>query len=260
MKVMQAAIDSIKINTSLDVLNRSSRDLKVRPFNFLRNADPSKVANLIQDESPKTIALILTNLEIDFAACVLEKIAPDFQVDVVKEIAILGIISPEDIKKVEKHLIDKLSNLSELQYSITEGGISAVVEILNRVSRNTERDIVDALEKDNPEIANEIRKIFFVFEDIVLLNDRSLQVVIREVDKKDLSLAMKATPQEICDRIYKNMSKRAADTLREEIQSMGPVKIRDVEMAQQKVVNFIRILAKNGKIVLSSGQGDKMIV
>ena len=112
MKVMQAAIDSIKINTSLDVLNRSSKDLKVRPFNFLRNADPSQVANLIQDESPKTIALILTNLEIDFAACVLEKIASDCQVDVVKEIAILGIISPEDIKKVEKHLIDKLWDLS----------------------------------------------------------------------------------------------------------------------------------------------------
>ena len=142
----------------------------------------------------------------------------------------------------------------------TAGGIPAIVEVLNRVDRTTEKTITEALEVDNPELAEEIKRLMFVFEDIVMLDDRSLQMVLREVDTKDLSLAMKATPQEVSEKVYKNMSKRAADMLREEIEYMGPVKIRDVEEAQQKVVNVIRTLEEKGEIVISRGQGDEMIV
>ena len=142
----------------------------------------------------------------------------------------------------------------------TAGGIPAIVEVLNRVDRTTEKTIIETLEVDNPELAEEIKRLMFVFEDIVMLDDRSLQMVLREVDTKDLSLAMKATPPEVSEKVYKNMSKRAADMLREEIEYMGPVKIRDVEEAQQKVVNVIRTLEEKGEIVISRGQGDEMIV
>ena len=142
----------------------------------------------------------------------------------------------------------------------TAGGIPAVVEVLNRVDRTTEKAIIENMEVDNPELAEEIKKLMFVFEDIVMLDDRSLQMVLRDVDTKDLSLAMKGTQPEVSEKIYKNMSKRAADMLREEIEYMGPVKIRDVEEAQVKVVNVIRALEEKGEIVISRGQGDEMIV
>ncbi|MBR3747740.1 MAG: flagellar motor switch protein FliG, partial [Selenomonadaceae bacterium] len=135
-----------------------------------------------------------------------------------------------------------------------------IVEVLNRVDRTTERAIIESMEVDSPELAEEIKKLMFVFEDIVMLDDRSLQLVLRDIDTKDLSLAMKATPQEVAEKIYKNMSKRAADMLREELEYMGPVKIRDVEEAQQKVVNRIRDLEEKGEIVVARGQGDEMLV
>ena len=163
------------------------------------------------------------------------------------------------IREVERVLERKLSTLVNQDFT-TAGGVEAVVEVLNRVDRTTEKSILEALEVDNPELAEEIKRRMFVFEDIVLLDDRSLQMVLREVDNKDLSLALKATPSEVSDKVYKNMSKRAADMLREEIEFMGPVKIRDVEEAQVKVVNIIRALEEKGEIVVSRGQGDEMFV
>ena len=260
IKVLKSDVVSIKKNITIDALNRSSKNLKIKPFEFLRNARHEQVANLIQDEQPKTIAVILANLEIDFAAMTLMKLAPEIQVEVVKEISLLGLVSPKFIQEVEELLIEKLSAQKEIEYNITEGGISTVVEILNRVDRKTEKSIAHALDKDSPEISEEIRKRLLVFASIVDISDRDVQLILRSVDSRDLALAMKATANEVSDKIYKNMSKRAADVLREEIRTMKPVNIRDVEEAQMKIVNIIRVLNSKGEISLVRGQDDEMIV
>jgi len=203
--------------------------------------------------------LIMAYLEPDQAATVLSALSPDAQADVAKRIAQMDRTSPEIIREVERVLERKLSSLVTQDFT-SAGGIQSIVDVLNNVDRTTEKSILEQLEVDSPELAEEIKKRMFVFEDIVQLDDRSLQLVLRGVDTKDLSLALKATPKEVADKVYKNMSKRAGDMLREEIEFMGPVKIRDVEEAQQKIVGIIRNLEDKGEIVVAHGKGDEMIV
>ncbi len=241
------------------IMSRLTTKLQVKPFDFLKKTDPSQLLNFIQNEHPQTIALVMAYLEPDQAAIVMSGLTPDIQADVAKRIATMDRTSPDVIREIERVLERKLSALSTQDFT-TAGGVQAIVEVLNRVDRNTEKTIIETLEVDNPELAEDIKRLMFVFEDIVMIDDRSLQLVLREVDTKDLSLAMKATGQDVQDKIFKNMSKRAAEMLREEIEYMGPVKIRDVEEAQQKVVNIIRVLEEKGEIVVSRGQGDEMIV
>ena len=241
------------------ILSRLTASLQARPFDFLHKTDPSQLLNFIQNEHPQTIALIMAYLDPDQAAILMGSLPPDKQAEVTKRIATMDRTSPDIIREVEKVLERKRSSLVTQDFT-SAGGVKAVVEILNRVDRTTEKTITETLEVDNPELTEEIKRLMFVFEDIVMLDDRSLQMVLREVDTKDLSLALKATPKEVADKVYKNMSKRAADMLREEIEFMGPVKIRDVEEAQQKVVNVIRSLEDKGEIVVSRGKGDEMIV
>ena len=167
--------------------------------------------------------------------------------------------TPDILRDVERVLERKLSSLVTQDFTAA-GGVSSIVEVLNRVDRTTERTIIENLEVENPELAEEIKRLMFVFEDIVMLDDRSLQLVLREIDQKDLALALKATATEVGEKVYKNMSKRAADMLKEEIEYMGPVKIRDVEESQQKVVNVIRRLEESGEIIVSRGKGDEMVV
>ena len=254
--VLEKALGSEK---ALDIINRLTTSLQVRPFDFLRKTDPSQLLTFIQNEHPQTIALIIAYLESDQAAIILGSLPAEFQADVARRVAIMDRTSPDVIREVERVLERKLSSLMTQDFT-TAGGIKSIVEVLNRVDRTTEKSIIETLEVDNPELAEEIKRLMFVFEDIVMLDDRSLQMVLRDVDTKDLSLALKATPQEVADKVFKNMSKRAADMLREEIEFMGPVKIRDVEEAQLKVVNVIRALEDKGEIVISRGQGDEMIV
>ena len=244
---------------ALEIINRLTTSLQVRPFDFLRKTDPAQLLNFIQNEHPQTIALIMAYLEPDQAAIVLGSLPPESQVEVTKRVAMMDRTSPDFIREVERVLERKLSSMVTQDFT-TAGGIKAIVEVLNRVDRTTEKAIVETLEVDNPELAEEIKKLMFVFEDIVQIDDRSLQLVLRQVETKDLSLALKATPQEVPDKVFKNMSTRAADMLREEIEFMGPVKIRDVEEAQQKVVSIIRVLEDKGEIVISRGKGDEMIV
>ena len=224
---------------ALEIINRLTTSLQVRPFDFLRKTDPAQLLNFIQNEHPQTIALIMAYLEPDQAAIVLGSLPPESQVEVTKRVAMMDRTSPDFIREVERVLERKLSSMVTQDFT-TAGGIKAIVEVLNRVDRTTEKAIV--------------------FEDIVQIDDRSLQLVLRQVETKDLSLALKATPQEVADKVFKNMSTRAADMLREEIEFMGPVKIRDVEEAQQKVVSIIRVLEDKGEIVISRGKGDEMIV
>ena len=242
-----------------EILKKLSNTLQVRPFEFLRKTDPSQLLNFLQNEHPQTIALVMAYLSPDQAGIVMSGLSIDSQADVAKRIALMDRTSPDVIREIEKVLEKKISSLSTQDFTIA-GGVPTVVEILNRVDRATERAIIESLEVDTPELAEEIKQLMFVFEDIILLDDRSVQLVVREVDTKDLALAMKATNEDVTAKIYKNMSKRAADMLREEISYMGPVKIRDVEEAQTKIVNVIRTLEDRGEIVIVRGQGEGMFV
>ena len=254
--VLEKALGADK---ATEILNRLTTSLQVRPFEFLRKTDPSQLLNFLQNEHPQTIALVMAYLSPDQAGIVMSGLSVDAQADVAKRIALMDRTSPDVIREVERVLEKKLSSLSTQDFTIA-GGVPSVVEILNRVDRSTERAIIESLEVDSPELAEEIKQLMFVFEDIIMLDDRSLQLVLREVDTKDLSLAMKATSDEVAEKIYKNMSKRAADMLREEISYMGPVKIRDVEEAQTKVVNVIRTMEDKGQIVIVRGGGEGMLV
>ncbi|MBR4151587.1 MAG: flagellar motor switch protein FliG [Selenomonadaceae bacterium] len=242
-----------------EILKKLTTSLQVRPFEFLRKTDPSQLLNFLQNEHPQTIALVMAYLSPDQAGIVMSGLSIDMQADVAKRIALMDRTSPDVIREIEKVLEKKLSSLSTQDFTIA-GGVPAVVEILNRVDRSTERAIIESLEAENPELAEEIKQLMFVFEDIILLDDRSVQLVVREVDTKELALAMKATNEDVTAKIYKNMSKRAADMLKEEISYMGPVKIRDVEEAQTKIVNVIRTLEDRGEIVIVRGQGEGMFV
>ncbi|MBQ1469533.1 flagellar motor switch protein FliG [Schwartzia succinivorans] len=253
--VLEKALGSEK---AASIINRLTTSLQVRPFDFLRKTDPAQLLNFIQNEHPQTIALIMAYLDPDQAATILSSLSQERQAEVAKRIAIMDRTSPEVIREVERVLERKLSSLVTQDFT-TAGGVKAIVEVLNRVDRTTEKTIIETLEVDNPELTEEIKRLMFVFEDIVMLDDRSLQMVLREVDGKDLSLALKATPKEVASKVFKNMSTRAADMLKEEIEFMGPVKIRDVEEAQQKIVNVIRNLEDKGEIVVARGKGDEMI-
>ena len=254
--VLEKALGADK---AMDIINRLTTSLQVRPFDFLRKTDPSQLLNFIQSEHPQTIALIMAYLEPDQAATVLGALPAEAQADVAKRIAVMDRTSPDVIREVERVLERKLSALVTQDFT-SAGGVKAIVEVLNRVDRTTEKSIIETLEVDNPELAEEIKRLMFVFEDITSIDDRSLQLVLREVDNKDLSLALKGTQPEVAEKVFRNMSKRAADMLKEEIEFMGPVKIKDVEEAQQKIVNVIRVLEDKGEIVISRGQGDEMIV
>ncbi len=255
--VLEKALGAEK---AANIINRLTTSLQVRPFDFLRKTDPSQLLNFIQNEHPQTIALIMAYLDPEQAAMILASLSQERQAEVARRIAMMDRTSPEVLREVERVLERKLSSLVTQDFT-TAGGIKAIVEVLNRVDRTTEKTIIETLEVDNPELTEEIKRLMFVFEDIVMLDDRSLQMVLREVDNKDLSLALKATPKEVANKVFKNMSTRAAEMLKEEIEFMGPVKIRDVEEAQQKIVNVIRNLEDKGEIVVArGGKGDEMIV
>lgn len=254
-EILEKALGAEK---AVSIINRLTSSLQIRPFDFARKTDPAQLLNFIQNEHPQTIALIMAYLQPDQSAAILSALPPDRQVDVAKRIATMDRTSPDVIKDVERILERKLSSLVTQDFTAA-GGVDSIVEVLNRVDRTTERTIIENLEVQHPELAEEIKKRMFVFEDIVLLDDRSLQLVLREIESKDLALALKASSSEVADKIYRNMSKRAAEMLREEIEYMGPVRIRDVEEAQQKVVNVIRRLEESGEIVVSRGKGDEII-
>jgi len=233
--------------------------LQVRPFEFVRKTDPSQLLNFIQDEHPQTIAMILSYLTAPQASMVLGALPPEKQADVAKRIAMMDRTSPDVIKEVERVLERKLASLVNQDYTIV-GGVDAIVNILNAVDRSTEKHIMESLEIEEPELADEIRKKMFVFEDILLLDDRAIQRVLRDVDNADLGVALKAANEEVQNVIFKNLSKRLAAMIKEDMEFMGPVRMKDVEEAQQKIVSVIRKLEDAGEIVISRGGGDEIVV
>ena len=242
-----------------EVITKLTASLQVRPFEFVRKTDPSQVLNFIQDEHPQTIAMILSYLSPAQSAMILGALTPEKQADVAKRIAKMDRTSPDVIKEVERVLERKLSSLINQDQTIV-GGVDAIVGILNTVDRGTEKHIMESLEIEEPELADEIRKKMFVFEDILLLDDRAIQRVLRDVDNNDLAVALKGANEEVQNVIFKNLSKRLAAMIREDMEFMGPVRMKDVEEAQQKIVGIIRKLEDSAEIVISRGGGDEIIV
>ncbi|MGG3842376.1 flagellar motor switch protein FliG [Anoxybacillus kestanbolensis] len=244
---------------AMNIINRLTSALQVRPFDFARKADPAQILNFLQNEHPQTIALVLSYLEPAQAGQILSALPQEMQADVARRIALMDRTSPEMINEVEQVLERKLSTTVVQDYTQT-GGIEAVVEVLNAVDRATERTILDALEIQDSELAEEIKKRMFVFEDIVTLDNRAIQRVIREVDNADLLLALKVSSDEVKEVVFRNMSSRMAETFKEEMEFMGPVRLRDVEEAQSRIVAVIRRLEEAGEIVVARGGGDDIIV
>ncbi|PLR77634.1 flagellar motor switch protein FliG [Bacillus sp. V3-13] len=241
------------------IINRLTSSLQVRPFDFARKADPGQILNFIQNEHPQTISLILSYLDAPQAGQILSELPQEMQADVARRIAVMDSTSPEIINEVEQILERKLSATVTQDYTQT-GGIEAVVEVLNGVDRATERTILDALEIQDPELAEEIKKRMFVFEDIVTLDNRAIQRVIRDCENEDLMLALKVSSDEVKEIVFKNMSTRMAETFKDEMEYMGPVRLRDVEEAQSRIVANIRRLEESGEIVVARGGGDDIIV
>ncbi|MFC5712149.1 flagellar motor switch protein FliG [Thalassorhabdus alkalitolerans] len=246
-------------NEAMEVIERLTSTLQVRPFDFARKADPSQILNFIQNEHPQTIALILSYLESVQAGQILSELPEELQADVAKRIALMDSTSPEIVNEVESILEKKLSATVVQDYT-EAGGVESVVEVLNSVDRSTERTILESLEIQDPELADEIKKRMFVFEDIVTLDNRSIQRVIREVENDDLQLALKVASDEVKDIIFNNMSQRMSETFKEEMEFMGPVRLRDVEEAQSRIVGSVRTLEEAGEIVIARGGGDDIVV
>lgn len=244
---------------AIDIVNRLTSSLQVRPFDFIRRTDPSHLLNFIQGEHPQTIALILAYLDPQKAAQILAELPHNVQADVARRIAEMKRTSPDVLREVERVLERKLSTLASEDFT-QAGGIDTVVEILNNVDRGTEKIIIEALEEEDPELAEEIKKRMFVFEDIVLLDDRSIQKVLREVDSQELAKALKGVDSEVQEKIFRNMSKRAASLLSEDMDFMGPIRLRDVEESQQKIVNIIRKLEDAGEIVVARTGEEELVV
>lgn len=242
-----------------EIIKRVVSAMQVVPFEFLKKADPAQVLSFIQDEHPQTIALILAYMPMNNAAMVLGKLPSDLRAEVAARIAMMDQTPPEVIRRVEQVLEKKVSSLIS-QEMTQAGGPKALVDLLNRVDRTTERMIIENLTDNNPELAETVKNMMFVFEDIVQLDDRAIQTILREVDMKELATALKGVNKDVQDKVYKNMSERAVGMLKEEMEFMGPVRLRVVEEAQQKIVSIIRRLEEAGEIVVGrSGEEDVLV-
>lgn len=247
-------------NKAMEVIGRLTASLRVRPFDFIRKTDPGQLLNFIQNEHPQTIALIMAYMEPQQSAVILSALPAEQRAEVARRIAIMDRTSPEIVKEVERILERKLASLMT-QSTAVIGGVQAVVEVLNHVDRATEKTILEHLEARDPALAEEIKKRMFTFDDIVFLDDRSLQRVLREVDmQNDMPLALKLASDEVKAKIFKNISQRAAEQLRENMEYLGPVRLRDVEEAQQKIVAVIRRLEEQGEVIISRGGESEFVV
>ena len=253
--VLERALGSQK---AVDIINKLTASLQVRPFEFIRKADPEQLLTYIQNEHPQTIALILAYLTPNQAAQILSNLPHDKQSEVARRIAVMDRTSPEIIKEIEKVLENKFSNMVSQDFT-TAGGIQSIVNILHSVDRGTEKLIMEELEIQDAELSEEIRKRMFVFEDIVNLDSRSIQRFTREIDNEQWSIALKGASEEVKEVIFSNMSKRLVEMIREDMEFMGPVRLKDIEEAQQNIVNVIRRLEEEGEIVTPRG-GDEIVV
>jgi flagellar motor switch protein FliG len=256
-ELLEASLGPERATLILDRLQASMTDM---PFNFLSHADPRQLLSYVQYEHPQTIALVLAHIPSALASSILSGLPPEVQSDVAHRIAVMDRTSPEVIRQVELALKRKLSTVLQPDELSAVGGLQPLVDIINRADRTTERLILEALEARNPEIAEEIRRRMFMFEDIVNLDDRSVQLVLRQVEPADLATALKGVADAVRDKVTGNLSERGRENLLEEIDLLGPVKVKMVEEAQQKIVSVIRSLEESGQIEIQrGGEADELI-
>jgi flagellar motor switch protein FliG len=253
--VLEKAYGEQEANSLLD---RVTKSLRSKAFEFLRKADYKNLLTTIQNEHPQTIALILSYTRPDQAATVIAELPPDKQVDVVQRIATMDRTSPEVIKIVEDNLANKFTNMFDVDFT-TFGGVDYAADVMNNMDRAAEKNIFDELNRKDEELSEDIRKKMFVFEDITGLDDMSIQRFLREVDSKDLVYALKGANKEVADVIFKNMSNRAADTVKSDLEYTHNVRLKDVEEAQQRIVGIIRRLESEGELVIAKGGKDEII-
>ena len=250
---------SLREEDASRIIKQVTQQVQTTPFSFLQKAESENLLTFIQDEHPQTIALILAHIPSQKASEILVGLPPQKQVEVVKRIANMEQTSPDVIREVERGLEHRLSDIVSQTFE-KAGGVDTVAEMLNLADRSTEKGIMEGLEAEDPDLVEQIRRLMFVFEDILLVNDKGIQAVLKEVENEELALALKTASQELKDKIFKNMSERAAQLIAEDMQYMGPVRVSDVETAQQKIVDVVRRLEDAGEIIIAGRGGEKEMV
>jgi len=251
--------DSLDSSVADRVISQIQTQVQKTPFAFLQKAESENLMAFIQDEHPQTIALIISHLSHHKASEILVDLPDEKQIEVVRRVANMEQTNPEVIRQVESGLEARLANM--LMHSVEKvGGVQTVAEILNLVDRNTEKAILDGIEADDTDLVDEIRRLMFVFEDIMMVDDKGIQSVLKEVDNDELILALRTASDELKEKVFANMSARAADLIREDMEYMGPVRLSDVENAQQRIVDIVRRLEEAGEIIISGRGGDSDLV
>lgn len=238
------------------ILERLVVLMNSNPFQFFNEADPGQLATSFQNENPQLIALIMAYLKPEHSAQVLNYLPPEVQAEVSVKIADMDTTNPEILSEIEKIVESKFSSVVVQDFS-KAGGVESLASILNHADRVTERNVIELLEVQSPQLAEEVRELMFVFEDIVNLEDRAIQRILREVDTKDLAMSLKGTKEDVKEKIFKNMSERAQEMLRDEMEYMGPVRAREVQEIQSKIVGIIRTLEVAGEIIVSRGENSE---
>jgi flagellar motor switch protein FliG len=245
---------SLGASRAEDIIGRLAATIERRPFEFLRRTPPEQIHVFLRNEAPQTIALVVANLHTSLAAQVLSNLEPEEQADVARRVAKMAETRPEVVEQVEQVMRQKLSNVIAQEYAAA-GGVKSLADILNHADRTTERNVLDELAKSEAELAEEVRLLLFTFEDVVKLDDRSIQMVLKEVDQKDLAIALRGVSEDVRGRIFSNMSERGSELLKEEIEFQPPQRRRIIEEAQGRIVGVVRRLEEAGAIVLSRGGG-----
>jgi flagellar motor switch protein FliG len=240
-----------------EIIARLSATIERRPFEFLRRTPAEQIHVFLRAESPQTIALVIANLHTTLAAEVLSLLDPEDQADVARRVALMSETRPEVVSEVESVMRGKLSNVLAQEYGAAAGGVKSLADILNNADRTTERNVLDELAKTNSELAEEVRLLLFTFEDVAKLDDRSIQMILKEVDQKDLAISLRGVSDDVRGRIFSNMSERGAELLREEIDFQPPQRRRIIEEAQGRIVAIVRRLEEAGAIVISRGSGGE---
>ncbi len=244
---------------AMRLMQQIEHQVHQQPFSFLQKAESENLLTFIQDEHPQTIALILAHVPPAKASEILVGLPASKQMEVVGRIANMEQTSPEVIKEVERGLEHRLSGIVGARLAKV-GGVEHVAEMLNLADRSTEKSILEALEAEDPDLVEQIRRLMFVFEDILLVNDKGIQSVLKEIDNEDLALALKTASDELKEKIFSNMSERARELIQEDMDYMGPVRLSDVEAAQQKIVDVVRRLEDAGEIIIAGRGGEKELI
>ncbi|MCL2151613.1 MAG: flagellar motor switch protein FliG [Oscillospiraceae bacterium] len=242
-----------------EMIRKLSSSLQVRPFDFIRRVDSNQILNVIHNEHPQIIALVLSYIEPKQSAQIIASLPSERQTEIISRISNMGSTSPEYVKEAERILERKVTSMGYTE-NIVVGGIDTIVDIINSLDRSSEKNILESLDVNDSELADEIRKRLFVFEDISKLNNVTIQRILREINNADLAVALKMATEDVQRTIFSNISKRLQDMIKDDMDVMGPVRVRDVEEAQQRIVNVIRKLEDSGEIVVARGEGDDLIV